>query len=150
MEPSSSFQIVSGPGGSACRDPLAFAPSLTGGTTNVQAGAFSSFAMTMSREDGDQQLQGIQLHLPPGLQGMIPSVTPCEEPQADEGTCGPASLVGETTVSVGLGGDPFTVTGGRVYITGPYHGAPYGLSIVNPAKAGPFDLENTPTNPPGL
>ena len=75
--------------------------------------------MTMSREDGDQQLQGIQLHLPPGLQGMIPSVTPCGEPQADEGTCGPASLIGETTVSVGLGGDPFTVTGGKVYHHGP-------------------------------
>jgi len=144
--PSSIFQIASGPHGSACPGPgLPFAPSLTAGTTSIQAGGLSLFTMTMSREDGQQDLQSISLHMPPGLSGLLTGVQLCPEPQASQGLCGPNSLIGETIVSVGLGSDPFSVTGGKVYLTGPYEGAPFGLSIVNPAKAGPFDLEkNTP------
>jgi hypothetical protein len=139
-EPSSTFDITSGPNGSSCADPLPFAPSLTAGTTSNQAGGLSPFTMTMSREDGQQNLKAIALHMPPGLSGTLTGVPLCGEAQADAGTCGQGSLIGHTTVSVGLGGDPFTVTGGQVFLTGPYRGAPFGLSIVNPAKAGPFDL----------
>jgi hypothetical protein len=139
-EPSSEFQITSGPNGSPCRDPLLFSPSLTVGSTNIQAGAFTPFTTTMSREDGQQNLQGIVLHMPPGVSGLLSGVTLCGEAQANAGTCGSGSLIGETIVSVGLGGSPYSVKGGKVYITGPYKGAPFGLSIVNPAKAGPYDL----------
>jgi hypothetical protein len=139
-ESASTFEVISGPNGGPCRDPLPFDPSLTSGMTSIQAGGFSPFVMTMGREDGEQNLQAVQLKMPLGVSGTLASVKLCGEEQADAGTCGPESEIGETIVSVGVGGDPYTVKGGKVYITGPYKGAPFGLSIVNPAKAGPFDL----------
>jgi DNA-binding beta-propeller fold protein YncE len=144
----SSFSIDHGPHGSPCPGAnLPFEPSLTAGTTSIQGGGFSPFTMTMSREDGQQSLRAISLKMPPGLSGLLTGVELCPEPQADEGLCGPNSLIGETTVAVGVGNDPFSVKGGRVYLTGPYRGAPFGLSIVNPAKAGPFDVERDTSKP---
>jgi hypothetical protein len=142
VETSSLFTIDQGPNGGPCPGAsLPFQPSLTAGTTSIQAGGFSPFTMTMSRPDGSQNLQAIDLHMPAGLSGLLTGVELCPEPQASQGLCGQNSLIGETIVSVGVGGKPFSVTGGKVYITGPYEGAPFGLSIVNPAKAGPYDLE---------
>jgi hypothetical protein len=141
-ESSTNFDIVSGPNGSACANPLPFNPSLTAGTTSIQAGGFTPFTMTVSRGDGQQSIRAFQLHMPRGLSGLLNGVKLCGEAEADAGACGPESLIGETTVSVGVGGDPYSVTGGKVYITGPYDGAPFGVSVVVRAKAGPYDLGN--------
>jgi hypothetical protein len=142
---SSTFQVTSGPGGSSCASPLPFSPELTAGSLNIQAGGFTPFTTTMSRSDGQQSLQSIRLHMPPGLSGLLAGVKLCGEAEGNAGTCGAGSEIGETIVSVGVGGTPYSVKGGKVFITGPYEGAPFGLSITNPAKAGPYDLEkNTP------
>ncbi len=137
----SSFQITSGPDGGPCpASPQAFAPGFTAGTTSNQAGGFSPFSLTFTRADGEQQLGGVSMTLPTGLLGSIASVSLCEEPQAATGTCPASSEIGSLTVAAGAGANPFYVTGGKVFITGPYKGTPYGLSVVTPAKAGPFDL----------
>jgi hypothetical protein len=147
---SSSFAITAGPDGSPSDCPgatLPFAPSLNAGTTNLQAGAFSTLTANVSREDGQQSIKAVQVQLPPGVSGLLPGIKLCEEAQANAGTCGPESLIGETTVSAGLGGEPYTVTGGKLYLTGPYEGAPFGVSVTSPVKAGPFDLEHDTSNP---
>ena len=155
----SSFQLTAGPGGSPCTPALPFSPTVTAGSTSIQAGAFTSFATTIARADGSQPLHAVEIQLPEGVTGILKGVELCGEPQASQGLCGPGSLIGETTVEAGVGKDPYTVTGGKVYLTGPYNGtgscttgspgcAPFGLSITAPAKAGPYDLEATSSNHP--
>src|SRR6202011_1379288 len=63
----------------------------------------------------------------------------CGEPQAQAGTCPSASQIGVAKVQVGAGGEPYPFEG-PVFLTGPYNGAPYGLSIPVLAAAGPFNL----------
>ncbi len=139
------FQITSGPEGTPCESPLPFSPVMTAGATTDQAGGYTNFSMLLQRGDGQQRVSSLSFKTPEGLLGMIAKVPLCEEPQAAEGTCSPASQIGHTIVGAGPGPYPlFIPQAGAppapIYLTGPYKGSPFGLSIVVPLVAGPFNL----------
>ena len=133
------FQITSGAEGQHCANPLAFVPTVKAGSASPQAGAFTSFNLTLADPDADQRLAALSVHLPTGIAAILASLTPCPEPQAAREQCGPESLIGSSLASAGLGSEPYELPG-SVYLTGPYEGAPFGIEVVTPAVAGPFDL----------
>jgi hypothetical protein len=149
--PTSSFQITSGPGGGACpSSTLPFGPSLTAGSTTDQAGGFTSFSLLLQSGDGQQRIEKLQFKAPQGLSGMLSAVPLCGEPQAQAGTCSAASQIGHASVAAGPGPYPLTIPQpgnpeSPIYLTGPYQGAPFGLTIVTHVLAGPFNLGNVIT-----
>ena len=134
------FQVTAGVGGGACPAGVPFGPGFKAESASTQAGGFTGFQLELTRPDGDQALAGVSMHLPPGVAAMLSSVELCSSAQAASDACPAGSKVGETTAVAGLGPEPFVQMGGQVYITGPYGGAPFGLEIVTPAVAGPFNL----------
>jgi uncharacterized repeat protein (TIGR01451 family) len=141
-----SFSLSEGPGSSGCPGAvLPFAPELSAGATTDKAGGFSGFTMLLSRGDGQQRIEKLSFRMPAGLAGMISSVPVCGEPQAAQGTCPASTKIGHTVVTSGPGPFPLVVPQpgdpeAAIYLTGPYKGAPFGLSIVTPVIAGPFNL----------
>lgn len=130
--PSDSFTISSG-----CES--GFSPSFTAGTVHPLAGAFSPVTLSFSRSDRDQALSTLTVSLPPGLLAKTAGVPLCSDVDANGGTCPAGSQVGTVEVGAGAGSDPFFLPG-KAYLTGPYKGGPYGLAVVVPAVAGPYDL----------
>jgi hypothetical protein len=151
----SRFEISRGPDGGSCTPAgvaLPFSPSLTAGATTDQAGGYTNFSLLLARGDGQQRFSSLSFRAPAGLSGMISSVPLCGEAQANAGTCPEASKIGHAVVGAGPGPYPFYIPQNgappaAVYLTGPtllegpnQSVAPFGLSIVTPVVAGPFDL----------
>jgi hypothetical protein len=127
-----------------CLSPLPFSLTQSAQHGSVGAGAFTSYTFGLARGDGQQYLAQVSTLLPAGLSGLVSGVTLCGEPQAQQGSCSPDSQIGTATALLGSGPEPFPVTG-PVFLTGPYNGAPFGLSIPIAAVAGPFNLGTTVT-----
>ncbi len=149
----SSFQVNGGIGGGACPSTGVppFAPSLTAGTIDNAAGGYSSLYLHIERKDGEQEITGLGVQLPPGLTGNLSGIPPCSEAdvqRAREQTgaqaevapaCPAASEIGHTIAEAGVGA-VLVQTPGKLYLGGPFEGAPFSVVAVTSAKVGPFDL----------
>ena len=145
------FVTESAPGGSLCPgETRPFHPRLTAGTANPTAGAFSDFTLKLDRDDGDQFLGDLNFTMPPGFTGDLRGISYCPEAaiamaaqssgRAEQATpsCPSSSQIGTTNVAAGPGSHPFHAVG-KMYLAGPFKGAPLSLVAVTPALAGPYD-----------
>jgi hypothetical protein len=151
--PSSVLHINAGASGTPCANTPADEPNhprFVAGTLTSSAGSYSPFVLKLTRDNGSQTLEGLNVLMPPGLTGKLAGIALCSQAQIETAehtpgrveqsnpSCPATSQVG--TVSVGAGsGAPFYAQG-HAYLAGPYKGAPFSLAIVTPAVAGPFDL----------
>ncbi len=149
----SSFQIENGIGGGSC--PAGgvppFKPGILAGTVNNSAGAYSPMDIRITRNDGEQEITRFTSILPPGLTANLTGVPFC--PDADieaakhvsgaqeeaDPSCPAASEIGHTLVGAGVG-NVLAYAPGKVYMAGPYNGAPFSVVSITSAKVGPFDL----------
>ena len=158
VDASNTYQVTEGPNGTPCPpDPArrAFHPSFTGGTLNPVAGHFSTFLFRMTRSDDEQELSQVTSILPPGLVAKIAGVSLCPDQniasisteefagasELAHPACPASSQIGSISAGLGAGPGP-NYFGGKVYLAGPYKGAPLSLAVVAPGIAGPFDLGN--------
>ena len=120
--------------------PSRFEPSFRAGVEQPVAGSSSPFNIALDRTDDDQEFRGLTLNTPRGLLARVKDADRCANAAANAGTCPVGSQIGHAMVAAGVGTLPFEVTNGRVFLTGPYRGAPYGLAVAVDAVAGPFNL----------
>jgi hypothetical protein len=152
--PSHQFSLSTAPGGGACAKTLSERPFALGfgaRTAKPAAGAFSPVHMSIARTDGNQELKGVDVTLPPGLTAKLAGVRYCPPPalaaaaansgvaEAAASSCPASSLIGRADIRAGSGPSPIQI-GGKVFLAGRYKGAPLSLAVVTPATAGPFDL----------
>ena len=160
----SSYDISRNPDGSPCHRSLSerpFDPGFEAGTTNPLAGAFSPLEIDVTRTDADQELSSFASTAPPGLLASLRGVGRCSDAQIaaaanpsrtgtaelERPSCPASAQIG--TVDAGAGvGQILTWVNGKVYLAGPYEGAPLSGVAIVPALAGPFDLGVVVTRAP--
>jgi hypothetical protein len=128
-----------------------FKPQVISGTQNNAGGSYSPFYLRILREDGEQELIKFSTILPPGLTGNLTGIPFCSDAsietaklvtgaeEEEHPSCPASTEIGHTIVEAGVG-TVLAQNPGKVYLAGPYHGAPLSVASITSAKVGPFDL----------
>jgi hypothetical protein len=124
VSPSTSFEVGQDAKGTPCAA-KPFAPSFSAGALNPVAGASSTFTLQSQKPDGQPDLTGVSLTMPPGLLANL------------KGNIG--QRIGTARVASGVGSSPFWLSG-PVVLEGAYGDAPFSLRVTVPVIAGPFNL----------
>jgi hypothetical protein len=146
-----SVDVRSGPNGMPCPGlTRPFHPRLVAGATNPLAGDYSNFLLKLDRDDGDQFLGDLNFRMPPGFTGDLRGIGYCPDTSISAAarslgrneqavsSCPSSSQIGTTNVAAGPGSHPFHAVG-KMYLAGPFKGAPLSVVAVTPALAGPYD-----------
>jgi uncharacterized repeat protein (TIGR01451 family) len=147
------FAISSGFDGGSCPSggvpPLN--PRVVAGTENNAGGVYSAFDLQISRNDGEQEVTGFATRFPPGLSGNLTGIPFCSEAaivaartktgaqEEAAPSCPQASQIGHLIAEAGVG-TVLAQAPGKIYLGGPFEGAPFSVVGITTAHVGPFDL----------
>jgi hypothetical protein len=150
------MEVTGGTNGAPCattKTGRPFKPTFTAGTSNTNAGSYAPFSFKLTRNDGEQELKGLEFTMPRGLTGKLAGIPACSDgaiataehvtgkAEQASSSCPSGSQIGTVTSGAGIGGNPIYVNG-KLYLAGPYKGAPLSAVAIVPAVAGPYDLGN--------
>jgi hypothetical protein len=156
------LKLTSAPGGGACAKTMAerpFTPAFLAHPNTSKVATFTPYQLVISRGEGQQEIKGFNITLPPGATAKLAGVPYCQakEYSAAEGktgaaeeakpSCSKESQIGVAAIQSGTGSQPLKLEG-KVYLSGPYKGAPLSIVVITPAVAGPFDLGNVVVHAP--
>jgi hypothetical protein len=150
------FSLATGPGGAPCPEAVRpFHPGFSASSAGNTAGSHSPFTTDLTRSDGDQNLSGLTVTTPPGFSATLAGIPYCPEAalaavasssysgitEQLTPSCSATSQIGTAVAGAGAGSHPVYLPG-KVYLAGPYKGAPLSLAVITPAVSGPYDLGN--------
>jgi hypothetical protein len=160
--PPTELKLTQAPGGGPCAKSMAerpFTPGVSAKPVSAKAAEYTPFQLKITRNEGQQEIKGFDLTLPPGATANISNLPYCEPREYNRAagrsgveelksrSCNRKSEIGVATIEAGTGPTPLKIEG-RVYLSGPFDGAPLSAVVITPAVAGPFDLGNVVVHAP--